>query len=67
MEKIANVFSVIGVGIVVYAILYVNIVTSLEEQIVALILFLASLSMISSIIINTIYNSKKYSKEKIYA
>ena len=67
MKKIANVLIVVGVGIIVYAILYANIISSLQENTSALIMFIASLFIISAIIIKTLSNSMKYSKEKIYS
>ena len=67
MRELANVLIVVGVGIIVYSILYVNIIASLQEKTVAVILFIASLFIISSIIIRTLCNSVKYSKEKIYS
>lgn len=67
MKKIANVLIVVGVGIIVYAILYANIISSLQENTSALIMFIASLFIISAIIIKTLSNSIQYSKEKIYS
>ena len=67
MKKIANVLIVVGVGIIVYAILYDNIISSLQENTSALIMFIASLFIISAIIIKTLSNSIQYSKEKIYS
>lgn len=65
MKKIANALIVVGVGIIVYAILYANIISSLQENTSALIMFIASLFIISAIIIKTLSNSIQYSKEKI--
>lgn len=67
MKKIANVLIVVGVGIIVYAILYANIISSLQENTSALIMFIASLFIISAIIIKTLSNNIQYSKEKIYS
>lgn len=67
MKKIANVLSLVGVGIIVYAILYANIISSLQEKTSAFIIFIASLFIIAGVVIKTLINSTKYSKERFYS
>ena len=67
MKKIANALMVIGVGVVSFSVLYSLKIQAFSEKETSIILFIASLLLITGILIKTMINKRVISKEKFYS
>lgn len=67
MKKLANVFMILGVGIIAFSVSYSMEVHRFDVKETAVILFASSIWILLGILIHSILDKKKLSREKFYS